>query len=153
MRWLEKRVPPPLVMASFAAMAWVAARQTPALVWSHPWRGGVALAFGALGLCLGAAAILSFIRARTTVDPHHPDKASALVTGGVFRLTRNPMYLGMLFILLGWTAALGHPAGALFAALFVLWIDRLQIAPEERALAQRFGDAYAAYRARVRRWI
>ncbi len=86
------------------------------------------------------------------MTPLHPAQASALVTGGIFRVSRNPMYLGLLC----WTMALACYLGGLLVWLGPLllwgWLSRWQIVPEERALQERFGDAYADYCRRVRRW-
>jgi protein-S-isoprenylcysteine O-methyltransferase Ste14 len=76
-----------------------------------------------------------------------------MVTSGVYRHTRNPMYLGMLCLLGAWAAWLGNAAALLGLPAFVAYMNRFQIAPEERALAQRFGAAFDAYAARVRRWL
>jgi protein-S-isoprenylcysteine O-methyltransferase Ste14 len=100
------------------------------------------------------ARVTSFRRAQTTVDPTRPAKASALVVGGVYRLSRNPMYLGFLLLLLAWGVYLSHLPSLLLAPLaFVLYLNRFQITPEERALESLFGDEYRAYKREVRRWL
>lgn len=111
---------------------------------------GVLLVWGAI---LGAASLAQFTQARTTVHPTHPDRASVLVTGGIFRITRNPMYLGLAVFLVAYSFYRMHPAGIAALAFFIGFITRFQIIPEERALAARFGAAYEEYRKRVRRWI
>ena len=95
----------------------------------------------------------SFRRAKTTVNPMKPDSASSLVVSGIYDLTRNPMYLGFLVILVGWAFFLSNALGFIFLPLFVLYMNRFQIEPEERALASVFGEAFASYRSRVRRWL
>ena len=153
MNWLEHRIPPPLVALAFAiAMAVCAGLLSTASV-RFPGQGPAALAVLATGLGVIAAAILRFVRARTTVNPLRPEEASALVTEGVFRITRNPMYLGMALILAAWALWLGNAAGALLLAGFVAFIGRFQIAPEESALRAHFGAEFDAYAQRVRRWI
>lgn len=97
--------------------------------------------------------VASFRRAHTTVDPRYPQKMTALVTGGVYRVTRNPMYLGMLLALAGWALWLGQLLPFIILPLFILFLNRWQIAPEERALERTFGAEYTLYRARARRWI
>lgn len=81
------------------------------------------------------------------------DAASSLVTNGVYRFTRNPMYVGLLLALSGWAAFLSSPSALVYLVAFVLYMNRFQIEPEERVLASRFGADYAAYRTRVRRWL
>lgn len=150
---LELRVPPVAVVALAAALMWVAARWLPQAAFPLPARGAVAVALVALGAAIAIAGVVEFRRARTTVNPMTPEAASAVVATGVFRFSRNPMYLGMLFALAGWGAWLGNAVSLVALPLFVLYMNRFQIVPEERALAERFGDAYRAYLQRVRRWI
>lgn len=147
-----RRLPPLLLtlllMAALAVAAWAGLGVPLASAWR--WLGAAVLA-GGLGLMFWAAA--HFRRARTTLDPRTPGRASALVSGGPFAIIRNPMYLGMALMLAGWSAVLALPAGALAVAGFVLWIDRRQIPPEEAAMQALFGAEFSAYRARVRRWL
>jgi protein-S-isoprenylcysteine O-methyltransferase Ste14 len=105
----------------------------------------------ALFCCL--AGVYSFRRAHTTVDPLHPEKASRLVTGGIYRVSRNPMYLGFAIFLLAWAVFLASPWMLLGVPAFMAFIGRLQIQPEERALESLFGEEYRDYKARVRRWL
>ena len=150
---LEHRVPPPLVGAITGALmlgvAWVA----PALTFSLPWRLPIAVLIALAGLALGLVAVGHFLRARTTVDPLDPGKASALVASGLYRFTRNPMYLGMATLLLAWAVWLSNLAALAGLALFVAYMNRFQIEPEERALRARFGEEFDAYCRRVRRWF
>jgi protein-S-isoprenylcysteine O-methyltransferase Ste14 len=132
---------------------WLVARLSPALAVFIPGRRGVALALAATGAAVALAGVAEFRRVRTTVNPLRPEKASALVTSGIFRWTRNPMYLGLAIVLLGWAAWLAHPLAALGVPAFVLWMGRWQIPREERALEQLFGAEFAQYKTRVRRWL
>lgn len=127
--------------------AWV----VPALTFPIP--PVLAYPVGAVGVSLDAIALLYFFRSRTTINPLKPASASALVTGGIYRFTRNPMYLGLATLLLAWATYLGSLAALAGVPLFVLYMNRFQIAPEERALEARFGAEYIAYRRRVRRWL
>jgi len=150
---LELRVPPPAVAALTAALMWLGAWAAPTLGFILPGRpyvaGGVAFT-GVIAALLGVA---SFRRAKTTVNPMNPEAASSLVVSGIYRRTRNPMYLGLLLILLGWAVYLSNALALALVPGFVLYMTLFQIRPEERALASRFGPAFAEYRARVRRWI
>lgn len=156
-RWLEHRIPPPVIdLACAALMWWLAALAPPAQLWP---RGGGALVWvlaGALALAgalLALAGLREFVRAHTTVNPMAPTRARRLVTSGVFSRTRNPMYLGMLLVLAGWGVWLGNAVAWLGLPLFVAVLNVLQIRPEERAMRQRFGAEFERYAARVRRWI
>lgn len=126
---------------------------TPALPWVYAVRAGIGLAFGAIGILVALAGVLSFRRARTTVNPMRPQAATSLVASGVYRYTRNPMYLGMLLVLIGWGAFLARPWALAVLPTFVLYMSRFQIIPEERALQGIFGAEFEAYRRTVRRWL
>jgi protein-S-isoprenylcysteine O-methyltransferase Ste14 len=106
-----------------------------------------------VGFLLAFSGIAAFRCARTTIDPHRPEAASSLVVGGVYRYTRNPMYLGLTMLLLAWTLYLAVPAALAGPLLFAAYITRFQIIPEERVLAQKFGADYAAYLRKVRQWL
>ena len=96
---------------------------------------------------------MEFRRGKTTVNPMTPEAASTLVTAGVYRWTRNPMYLGFGVALVGWAVWLANGAAFVPLFLYVLYMNRFQIGPEERALEARFGAAFTDYRKRVRRWL
>lgn len=155
MRWLELKVPPPVVAAVLAALAWLIARAFPglALPLSESARFAATALLAAVGLSLDGYALFNFLRARTTINPMQPRNSSTLVERGPYRFTRNPMYLGLLLVLSGWTLWLDNALAFIVLPLFVAYITRFQILPEERSLADRFGASFAAYRARVRRWI
>jgi protein-S-isoprenylcysteine O-methyltransferase Ste14 len=150
---LELRVPPPLVALVLAIPMWLVTFIVPSLAWPLAVRVGVAAALAIVGVASAVSGVATFHRAGTTVDPRRPAEASALVDGGVYRVTRNPMYLGVLLVLLAFGAWLANVASLLIALAFVPYMNRFQIAPEERALASRFGSTYDAYRGRVRRWL
>jgi protein-S-isoprenylcysteine O-methyltransferase Ste14 len=116
-------------------------------------RWALAGLLGTLGIVIAGLGSLAFRRARTTTNPMKPATASSVVTGGVYRHTRNPMYLGTAAVLLGWAAFLAVPWAFLGPVLFIAFITRFQIIPEERALAAKFGGEYTEYQERVRRWF
>ncbi|SDF35745.1 methyltransferase family protein [Cellulophaga baltica] len=106
-----------------------------------------------LGGAIGLVAVIQFVRKQTTVDPTKPETVSKLVINGLYRFTRNPMYLGLLLVLLAWGVYLGNAFNTLIAAGFVSYMNKFQIQPEEEALAKTFGSEYAAYLKDVRRWF
>jgi protein-S-isoprenylcysteine O-methyltransferase Ste14 len=97
--------------------------------------------------------VYQFWRHRTTVNPMRPDQTSSLVTSGIYRISRNPIYLADLVILVAWMVWLGAWINIIWLAAFVVYISRFQILPEERMLAGKFGEEWDSYCARVRRWI
>lgn len=134
---LSLRIPPLLVGGILAAIAWLASRLTPTLRLEFPGAHAAAILVVLTGVVIAALGVMSFRRARTTVNPMKPESSTALVVRGIYRVTRNPMYLGFLFVLGG----------------FVLYMNRFQIGPEEAALHSRFGAEFTDYQSRVRRWL
>lgn len=153
MHRLETRIPPPVVMLLLGGLAWLAARHAPGLTFALPFHNGIAIAIAVLGLALNLWPKLAFGRAGTTVNPMKPRTTARLVTTGLYRHTRNPMYLGQGLLLLAWGLHLHNALALLAVPAFVTYITRFQILPEERALAARFPDEFAAFRMRVRRWV
>ena len=150
---MRLRIPPPVVTLLAAALMWALHHWMPVGHWiAPPWNrlGGLA---GALGIAIAVAAVVRFRQARTTANPMDPSKASRLVTDSVFCVSRNPMYLGLLLLLIGWAVWLGSASPWLILPLFVIVITVVQIIPEEQALGQLFGDQYLSYRRSVARWI
>ena len=115
----------------------------------HVWLG-VALVLA--GFLTGITGVVTFRKAHTTIDPITP-RASSLVTWGVYSVSRNPMYLGGLIMLLGWGLFVSNAVAFVVLPMYVLYINRFQIAPEERALRSLFEATYVAYQAQVRRWL
>ena len=150
---LDHRIPPPLVGALVAAAMWgmctfglqLSMPQVPKVI--------VVVLLCVAGAAFDLSGLLAFRASRTTINPLQPQRASALVVGGVYRFTRNPMYVGMALFLLAWAVYLSAVLPFLGPLLFALYITRFQIQPEERVLKALFGAGYLAYAARVRRWL
>lgn len=149
---LALKIPPLALVALAAAAMWL----LPAIA-SLPrfglWHVGLCAALALLGPAICLAGVLAFRQARTTVDPMRPAAATSLVVRGIYRYTRNPMYLGFLLALLAWALYLAKLSALLVLPLFVGYLTVLQIRPEEAALRERFGADFDAYAARVRRWL
>jgi protein-S-isoprenylcysteine O-methyltransferase Ste14 len=153
MRFLELKVPPPVVALFMAGLSWLASWAAPRLGFVLPHRNAIVVASLVAGVCVSVLGVASFRRARTTVNPLKPEKASALVMSGIYRYTRNPMYLGLLLALLGWAFFLANVLAFLFLPAFILYMNRFQIDPEERVLVSVFGQDFTAYLSKVRRWL
>jgi protein-S-isoprenylcysteine O-methyltransferase Ste14 len=153
MNALELKIPPPLVALFLAILMWLMPALAGSLAIPLSLRRGVALALLCLGLSIAVSGIVAFRRARTTLNPIKASSASALVSSGVYRFTRNPMYLGLLLVLFAWAMLLSNPLALLLLPVYVLYINRFQIIPEERVLASLFGTEYSAYKESVRRWL
>lgn len=150
---LDLRIPPAIVMLAIAAGMWGASLVVPSFNLPITMRVSSCAILVAVGLSIIVAGGISFRRARTTVNPTRPGSASSLVVSGVYRFTRNPMYLGMGLVLFGWAAFLLNALAFGLIAGFVAYMNHFQIVPEERALSALFGAEYASYQARVRRWL
>lgn len=153
MHALDHKVPPPAVMLIFAGSMWLLSTPESSLALALPWRRTMAVVVWCLGVTISLAGLLEFWRARTTINPLNPEAASAMVTSGIYQYSRNPMYVGLLFALIGWALWLSHLLAFGLLPLFVLYIDRFQIEPEERALSIKFGEQFRQYRSSVRRWL
>lgn len=150
---LELKLPPVLLVAISAGLMWGTAWALPGLNHALPGRIPAGIAVALLGIAAAVAGVVEFRRSRTTVNPLKPDTASSLVAGGIYRYSRNPMYLGFALALLGWGTWLSNPAALAVLFGFVAYMNRFQIIPEERALESLFGAEFAAYRSKVRRWL
>lgn len=153
MQALDLKVPPPVVGAAVALGMWLAARVGPSWTLSPAMLYPACALLVVIGLTFDLLGLQAFRASRTTVNPLRPEGASALVTRGVYRVTRNPMYVGLLFLLLAWAVYLSALLPLAGPPLFVLYITRFQITSEERVLGRLFGEQYARYTSEVRRWL
>lgn len=147
------RIPPPIQGVFWGFIMWFISNYTSHL--NHNFTGQKTLAFSfiGLGLLLDLISIITFIKTRTTVNPINIDRASELVTNGFYQISRNPMYLGLALVLIGWAILLGNLLNLIPFVLFIFVMTILQIKPEEAALKSKFGNAYEHYLKHVRRWI
>lgn len=150
---LDLKLPPDLVALLVAGLMWWVSTLAPMLDWPAAYRIPATLALFVAGATLIVMARIDFARAGTSFSPVAPERSRHLVTTGVYRLSRNPMYLGTLLVLLAFAAWRASPSAAIASLAFVAYTNRYQIRPEEQVLLHRFGSAYEAYRRKVRRWI
>ncbi len=152
---LDLKVPPALLGAVIALGMWGVSKGVPDLAPSLPmlWTLVPGVGLGILGVTVILSGVTAFRRHGTTVDPIHPEAASHVVRTGIYRHTRNPMYVGFSIGLLGWAVALGNPLALLGVPAFMAYLNRFQIHPEERALRAKFGEDYETYVRDVRRWL
>lgn len=152
-RRLELKVPPLLVICIFAALMWLIARWLPGIMIEPTFRLIAILVFLIAGVIFVVTGILAFKMADTTVNPLKPGESSTLVTTGIYRVSRNPMYVGFLFLLLAWGLYLTNLYSLLSSAGFIWYLNRFQIRAEEGFLQSSFGDQYQRYQSQVRRWL
>jgi protein-S-isoprenylcysteine O-methyltransferase Ste14 len=153
MNSLELKIPPVAVFLVCGAAMWFVSMLFPSLSIHVPGGKAVAVVAAGAGIAFGVAGVLAFRAASTTVDPRYPEKSSMVVRTGVYGRSRNPMYLGLLLILSGWALFLAHALALVGLPIFVVYLNRFQIQPEERAMLSGFGSDYRDYRESVRRWI
>ncbi|MBE0445518.1 methyltransferase family protein [Psychrobacter sp. FME5] len=153
MNSLELKIPPPAQFAITAAAMFGVSKIVPALKFTLTGSTGLAVGLGVIGLSSGIMGVTQFRKAQTTPNPKEIDKATSLVTSGIYQYSRNPMYLGLTLVLLGWALYLSHFLAFILIPILMMYIARFQIQPEERMMTQKFGQAYQNYCAKVRRWL
>lgn len=153
MQNFETKIPAPVVAIVAGGIMKLYARTAQVSIDTSPVLAEVGIRLSQLSAVIALLAFASFGLARTTINPFDPSRASALVTGGIFRITRNPMYLSLLLLLIAYAVRLGSWVEWLGPALFAAYVTRFQIIPEERILAVKFGAAFLAYKSRTRRWL
>ncbi len=149
---LELKVPPLALVFLFGALMWLLPTYFVFAI-VPLWRSAFALMFCTVGFAIVLAGVLAFRRAKTTVNPLTPEATRTMVTSGIYRFTRNPMYLGFLIVLAGWAIYLSNMPAFALLPLFVWYMNRFQILPEERTLGAKFPDAFTEYKRSVRRWL
>ncbi len=148
---LKNKVPPPLVTLFFGGLIYYSTALLPSMTFRR--QGLLALLILIVALSVIVAAVATFRQLQTTVNPLQPKSASALATSGIFGYSRNPMYFGMLLILIALSVYTGAVASVLLLPVFILYISIMQIAPEEQAMGELFGSEYIDYCDQVRRWL
>ncbi|HNT38243.1 MAG TPA: isoprenylcysteine carboxylmethyltransferase family protein [Rubrivivax sp.] len=151
--FLDTRVPAPVVAALLGAAMKGYRLANEIGIDPTPLRMHLGITLSQVSVVVVLAALASLWRARTTINPLQPARATALVTGGAYRFTRNPMYLSLLLLLVAYAIRIDSFVVWLAPLVYVAYVTRFQILPEERVLQQKFGAAFEAYRARTRRWI
>jgi len=146
-------IPPPVQAIVCAACMWVIANRFPSLGFSFGFQQELAIAICIIGIFVDLVSVGLFTKFKTTVSPFSPQKTEKLVTSGLYQFSRNPMYVGMVIILIGIGIWLGNLAAFVLIPGFTWFVTTFQIIPEEEILAEKFGQDYLEYKSRVRRWI
>ncbi len=150
---LKLKIPPAVTFLFCLGLMWAIQHLTTNSWLLFEFRVYIALLFVAIGALLGVLSVLLFIRSTTTVNPHKPNNASTFVQTGVYQISRNPMYLGLLFVLIAAIFYWGNTFTLAVPPLFIWYMTEFQIKPEEEALKQKFGQAYQTYLTKVNRWV
>ena len=150
---LKHRVPPPLVAGLFGFAMWAVSFVAPTIEMDTAVRLTLSMLIIAAGIFFCLAGVISFRSAKTTVNPFKPETTTALVSSGVYAISRNPMYVGFALFLLAWAVYLSSPWVSIGVVGFVLYMNHFQIEPEELALKDIFGAEFTRYQEKVRRWL
>ncbi|WP_420548371.1 methyltransferase family protein [Curvivirga sp.] len=153
MTWLQLKFPPPLVALVFLIHLGLVAYLYPDTIFSFPYQSYIAVIIGLIGLALGITASIEFRKVKTAVNPRKPELAQSLVTNGIFKYSRNPMYLGLVIIICAAVIFAGNFITLMHPILLVMYLHFFQIRPEERILLDKFGEDYLVYMTHTRRWI
>ena len=148
---LKNKIPPPIVTLVFAALIYLSSDLLPHLMFKgQTFLSSIIMIFGLIILLL---AVKAFVQFKTTINPLKPETTSVLVTSGIFKLSRNPMYLGMLLLIISLWIKTGDVLGFILVAGFIAYLNYFQIFPEEQAMKRLFSGKYEVYCQQVRRWL
>lgn len=153
MAFLNLRIPPPLVALTFAIMMWFLSKFGPEIQWRPVFAHASSAILIAMAIVFDVFALIAFWSSKTTINPLRPESTSSLVTSGIYKITRNPMYVGLALFLLAWAVYLSSFMALMCIPFFIAYIHRFQIVCEEKVLMQRFGRAFEEYKAKVRPWL
>jgi len=150
---MKLKIIPPIQVAIFALLMWFINKASGIKHLNFSQQENMSWCIFLIGVSIVATAVYAFKKSNTTTNPLHPEKTSKLVITGIYKYTRNPMYLGMLFVLLTYAIRLGNLYSFIVLPLYVWYITTFQIKPEEEALKKLFGEEFSNYTKSVRRWI
>ena len=150
---LENKIPPPIIALVCALLMWGISALSLDISFSFFVRIPLTIVIFIVGLFFIFSGLISFRRAQTTIDPLKPETVSSLVRTGIYHFSRNPMYVGLVFVLLALFVFLGSALSIIGIIGFVLYMNEFQIKSEERALKKNFGVEFSEYQAKVRKWL
>ena len=149
-KYLKTKIPPPIVTLLCIGIIYLFENK---IEYSQPDFKAIGIIFLILGFIIIFLAVLKFIKIKTTVDPTRPHKTSNLVISGIYKITRNPMYLGMLFLIMAYTIYTNNVVGSITIPIFIFYINKFQIEPEEIEMRKKFGESFENYCKKVNRWL
>ena len=150
---MRLKIPPVLVFGVTALLMWVISNQISMEILEFSVNRWIVYSLGSIGVILGILGVVQFSVSKTTVNSHKPENSSSVVKNGVYKYTRNPMYFGLLIVLIACAMYFGSGYSFLMILIFIWYMNTYQIKPEEEILIQLFGDEYKEYQQKVRRWI
>ena len=145
------KIPPPLIVLTLIISIYFSSKRIDLI--NIPFQLEISFFILSLGILIFINPVLKFIKSKTTINPIQFDETNKLVTSGIFKYSRNPMYLGMLMIIISTSIFYLNIYSILTPFLFIFWINKFQIKREEAFLAEKFGKEYLSYKNKTRRWI
>ena len=153
MNSLKLKIPPLILVVIFATIMWVLSFYFSVEILPQSLNIILTTVILLMGVAISLAGVFSFKQSKTTVNPTKPEETSSLVTSGVYKFTRNPMYVGFLLFLVSFAVYLSSLASLIISIFFVLYMNKFQIKPEEEMLSNLFGKEFDIYKQKVRRWV
>lgn len=153
MKFLEHKIPPPILALLAGMLMWQIAGAVPPLSSLSGVKIVVLVLLYIVGTVFSLSGVIAFKKAKTTLSPMQPCETSSLVQTGIYAISRNPMYLGMAIFLIMWAVYLSSELSLLGVVVFIAYMNQFQIKPEERAMQALFGGQFGQYCQRVRRWL
>ena len=150
---MKLKVPPALLFIVFVLIMRATDQLFSYEIIASPYQQMVAYIVFGVGVIIGLLGVFEFRRRSTTVNPHKPENTSELVTSGIYQVSRNPMYLGLLIGLVAVAIRLGNVSSMLLLPVFVWYMNAFQIKPEEEVMEEKFGQNFIRYMNTTRRWI
>ena len=148
---MKTKIPPPIIALVMIAIIYLSSLIIEPITFNYQTL--ISILVVVIGLACAIPSFRLFAKYKTTISPFTPSETSALVTDGMYRYSRNPMYLGLVFLTIAATIFFGTWLGVVIVVAFIFLLNFLQIIPEEEALLDIFGEEYVEYQKKVRRWI
>ena len=145
------KIPPPLIVLTLIISIYFSSKKIDLI--NIPFKIQISFFILSIGILIFLYPVLQFIKSKTTVDPIKFKKVNKLVTSGIFKYSRNPMYLGMLMVVLSTSIFYLNIYSILTPFLFIFWINKFQIKREEAFLTEKFGKEYLSYKNKTRKWL
>ena len=148
---MKTKIPPPIIALVMIAIIYLSSLIIEPITFGY--QTVISILVVVIGLSCAIPSFRLFAKHKTTISPFTPSETTALVTEGMYRYSRNPMYLGLVLLTIAATIFFGTWLGVVFVVAFIFLLNFLQILPEEEALLDIFGEEYVEYQKKVRRWI
>jgi len=145
------KIPPPILVLILTSLVYFSSTKLESIY--LPYRQTVSVLILIIGIVVIISPVFDFIKSKTTVNPIKFQNVNRLVTTGIYRYSRNPMYLGMILIIISTTVYYLNFLSVFSPLIFYIWINKFQISREEIFLEGKFGNEYLKYKSKTRRWI